>query len=101
MVEEGEISVGFRFYFLFAAFTLLLFPVHELGHYVTYRMLGVRVHMTLNTASPEDQSKRKPVPELAGPFVNLVIATGAALTYRKMRPHKPWLAALGFLDVEY
>lgn len=94
MSEQQEISVGLSFYLLFAALTLVLFPVHEFGHYFTYRLLGVHLHMTLNTASPEDQSLRKPIAELAGPLVNLVIAIGAALAYRMLYPKKAWLAAL-------
>jgi hypothetical protein len=93
MDNEQEISVGLRFYLLFAAFTLLLFPVHEFGHYLVYRVLGVHLHMTLNTASPENQSLRRPIAELAGPLVNLLIASGGALDYRTLRPAKPWLAA--------
>ena len=92
--EEQRLSVGFRFYLLFAAFTLLLFPVHEFGHYFTYRLLGVPLRMTLNTASPENQCLQKPIAELAGPLVNLVLATGAAFTYPLVRQKKAWLAAL-------
>jgi len=77
MTEEQQINVGPRFYRLFAMFTLLLFPVHEFGQYLTYRLLGVHVRMTPNTASPDDQSLRRPMAEIAGPFVNLVIASGA------------------------
>ena len=82
-------------------FTVLLFPVHEFGHYITYRLLGVHVQLTLNTASPDDQSLRRPVAELAGPLANLVIAFGAALAYQKLGQRKSWLAALGLASAMF
>ncbi len=91
---EQSISVGLKFYILFAIFTLLLFPVHESAHYLTYRILGVHLQMTLNTASPNDQSQRKPTAELAGPLLNLIVASVAALAYRNLHRHPQWWAAL-------
>lgn len=95
-VRRGEqsISVGLKFYILFVVFTLLLFPVHESAHYLTYRILGVHLHMTLNTASPNDQSRRRPTAELAGPLLNLVVASVAALAYRNLYRKRQWWAAL-------
>ncbi len=75
MTEEQQINIGVQFYWLFAMFTvLLLFPVHEFGHYITNRLLGIHLQMTLNTASPDDQSLRRPVAELPGqgPVVKVV-----------------------------
>jgi len=101
MTEEQQINIGPRFYLLFAMFTLLLFPVHEFGHYITYRLLGVHVRMTLNTASPDDQSLRRPIAEIAGPLVNLVIALGATFAYQKFAQRKSWLAALSLASAMF
>jgi len=92
--EFRKLSVGLRFYLLFVLFTLLIFPLHESAHYLTYRLLGVHLHMTLNTASPQDQSQRKPIAELAGPLLNLVIASGAAVVYHNSRGRMQWASAL-------
>lgn len=89
-----SISVGLNLYILFAVFTLLLFPVHESAHYLTYRLLGVHLQMTLNTASPKDQPQRRPIAELAGPLLNLVVASVAAFAYRNLPRTRPWWAAL-------
>lgn len=101
MTEKQQIDVGLRFCLLFAMFTLLLFPVHEFGHYITYRLMGVHLQMTLNTASPDDPSLRRPVAELAGPVVNLVIAVGAAFAYQKLWHRESWLAALGLASAMF
>ena len=75
-VTQGArpLSFGLPLYMLFVLCTLLLFPLHESAHYLAYRLLGVHVHMTLNTASPTDQSQRKAIAELTGPLLNLVVA---------------------------
>ena len=86
--------VGPRSYVLFAVFTLLIFPLHESAHYVTYRLLGVEVPMTLNTASPVDRSLRIPVAELAGPLMNLLVATVSAGAYLRLKRRQEWLAQL-------
>jgi len=91
---DQSLSLGPSFYLIFATCTLLLLPLHESAHYLTYRLLGIHLYMTLNTASPTDQSLRKPIAELAGPLLNLVVATVAALAYRIFRHHRPLLAAL-------
>jgi hypothetical protein len=83
-------SVTLSFYLLFAAFALLIFPLHESAHYLTYRMLGIRVPMTLNTASPVDQSQRKPIAELAGPLLNLAIAGASARPDRRIYALSDW-----------
>jgi hypothetical protein len=75
-------------------FTLLLFPLHESAHYLTYRLLGVDLHMTLNTAPPKGQSQRHPIPELAGPLLNLLVAGLATLAYRNLRWGRQSWAAL-------
>lgn len=74
LISGSGVRIGPRFYLLYALFALLVFPLHELGHYVTYRILGVSLQMTLNTASPQDQGLRKPIAEIAGPLLNLVLA---------------------------
>ena len=86
------LAIGPRFYVLFSLFTLLLFPLHESAHYLTYRALGIHLRMTLNTASPVDQSQRVAIAELAGPLLNLAVASGATLAY--LRQKKNWLAAV-------
>ena len=101
MTEERQIKIGPQFYLLFAMFTLLLFPVHEFGHYITYRLLGVHLQMTVNTAFPDDKSLRRPVAELAGPLVNLVIALGTAFAFQKLVQTKSWLAALGLASAMF
>jgi len=101
MKPERTIFVGFRFYLLFSLLILSLFPVHEFGHYLAYRLLGVHLQMTLNTASPEDQSLRKPVPELAGPVVNLIIAAGAWFAYQSPAQKRTWLAALALASAMF
>jgi hypothetical protein len=89
------LSFGTQLYALFALCTLLLFPLHESAHYLTYRLLGVHPHMTLNTASPQDHSQRKPIAELAGPLLNLVVASTAALAYHNSHVQRQSWAALG------
>jgi hypothetical protein len=93
-VDETPMRIGARFYLLYLLFVLLIFPVHEFGHYCAYRLLGIRVQMTLNTASPRDQSLRKPIAELAGPLVNLGIASAAAVLFRVSGRRRQSLAAL-------
>jgi hypothetical protein len=88
------VRVGGRFYLLFSVFTLLLFPLHESAHYFTYRALGVQLRMTLNTASPADQSQRVAIAELAGPLLNLAVAAGATVVYLRSGRTQDWLAAL-------
>lgn len=91
--ESTQLSFGLSFYVLFVVCTLLLYPLHEAAHYVTYRAFGVHLQMTLNTASPSDQSQRRPLPELAGPLLNLAVAALAALAYDKLRRgHQFWAA---------
>jgi hypothetical protein len=91
---ERSLSVGLSFHALFAVCTLLLFPLHESAHYLTYRILGIHLHMTLNTASPNDQSQRKPIAELAGPLLNLAVASVAALAYQTFQRQRRLWAAL-------
>jgi hypothetical protein len=86
------LSFGLRLYALFALCTLLLFPLHESAHYLTYRLLGVHLHMTLNTASPRDQSQRKPIAELAGPLLNLVVASAGNAHDWNGLVHFGWVA---------
>lgn len=81
-MQPRKINVDWRFYVFFVLVTLALFPVHESAHFVTYRLLGVHLRMTLNTASPTDQTQRRPVAEIAGPLVNLLLAAVAAILLR-------------------
>jgi hypothetical protein len=87
MTEERQIRIGPPFYVLFAMFTLLLFPVHEFGHYITYRLLSVHLQVTLNTACPDDQSLRRPLAELVGVFAIpfLLVVWCIARTFRANR----------------
>ena len=55
--------------------------------------MGVELHMTLNTASPRDQSQRTAIAELAGPLVNLCLGSVAAFAYLQTTPKREWLAA--------
>jgi hypothetical protein len=90
---KQPLSVGPSFYMLFVVCALLLFPLHESAHYLSYRILGIHLRMTLNTASPNDQSQRKPVAELAGPLLNLVVASAAGLAYIvSQRQRRLWAA---------
>ena len=84
-----------RLYVLFATCLLLVFPLHESAHYLTYRAMGVHLQMTLNTASPPDQSQRKPIAEFAGPLFNLLLATGCAVAYYTVRRGRLVWAAVG------
>lgn len=88
-------SFDLRLYALFAVCLLLVFPLHEAAHYLTYRALGVRLQMTLNTASPADQSQRKPIAEFAGPLFNLLLATGCVVAYYTARRGRLLWAAMG------
>ncbi len=91
--QTPALRVNGSFYLLFSTCAFLIFPLHESAHYITYRLLGIHVHMTLNTASPQDQSLRKPIAELAGPVLNLMIASGAAAAYRfSDRARRLWAA---------
>ena len=83
--QSTSMRITISFYILFALCALLIFPLHEFGHYAVYRLLGVHLHMTLNTASPTDQSLRKPIAELAGPLLNLIVASAAAIAYAASR----------------
>jgi len=51
--------------------------------------------MTLNTVSPMDESQRLPIPELAGPMVNLLVAVAATASYLRIPRRHRWLAELG------
>ena len=86
--------IGLRFYLIFLLTAFLIFPVHELAHYVTYRLSGVQLQMTLNTASPQDQSLRRPLPEIAGPLLNLALAVAALCAFCNDEPRKIYWAAL-------
>jgi hypothetical protein len=88
-------SFDLRFYFVFAACLLLVFPLHESAHYLTYRSMGIHLQMTLNTASPADQSQRKPIAEFAGPLFNLLLAIGCALAYCTASRGRLLWAAMG------
>jgi hypothetical protein len=79
---------------VFGLFALLMFPIHELAHYSTYRLLGIPLRMTLNTASPSDQALRRPIAELAGPLLNLGVAAIAAGAYLVGGARQWWLAEL-------
>lgn len=81
-------SFGLRLYVLFVSFLLLVFPLHESAHYLTYRLMGVHLHMTLNTSSPRDQSQRRAIAEFAGPLMNLVLASVCALVYYRVSTGK-------------
>lgn len=94
VAKKPTITVGARFYLLYVLFVLILFPVHELGHYVTYRLLGIHLQMTLNTASPANQALRKPIAEIAGPLVNLIVASTATIAFHLGGRRHHWLAAL-------
>jgi hypothetical protein len=80
--------------FLYSLLVVFLFPVHELAHYSAYRLLGIDVPITLNTASPQNPALRQPIAELAGPLLNLAVATVAAALYLKGRSHHRWLGEL-------
>jgi hypothetical protein len=84
---------------LFAVFAVLIFPLHELAHYLTYQFLGVEVRMTLNTATPLDPSVRAGIAELAGPLMNLLIATGAGVAYLRGGRRHRWLAEFALAAV--
>ena len=87
------VVVDFRFYALFAVLMLVLFPLHESAHYLSYRAIGVHLHMTLNTASPTNQRLRRPFPEFAGPLLNLALGIFAALMlWFSGRAHFFWSA---------
>lgn len=93
MKTTKRVVVDLRFYALFAALMLVLFPLHESAHYLAYRAIGVHLHMTLNTASPTDQLLRRPLPEFAGPLLNLALGIFAALMLRfSGRAHFFWSA---------
>src|SRR5215470_6933792 len=74
----------------FLVFGLIMFPAHEMAHYITYRVLGIHVHMTLNTASPSDRALRRPVAELAGPLFNLGVAAISAVLLLKTSARGWW-----------
>ncbi len=91
-IREG-IIINFRFYLLFLFLTILVFPLHESAHYLMYRALWVHLHMTLNTASPTDQSKRRAIAELAGPLLNLSLAAFSLLMLKYSRSARVFWAA--------
>jgi hypothetical protein len=95
-ITQGErsLSVGLSFYVLFAVCTMLLFPLHAPAHYFAYRIPSIHLHITLNTASPNDQSQRKPIAELAGPLLNLVVPSVAAMAYQNVRRQRRLWAAM-------
>jgi hypothetical protein len=101
LVHDSKVSLApsptfdLRFYFLFAACLLLVFPLHETAHYLTYRVMGVHVQMTLNTASPADQAQRKPIAEFAGPLFNLLLAIVCAFAYYTATRGRLLWAAMG------
>ena len=88
-------SFGWRLYVLFAICLFFVFPLHESAHYLTYHALGVHVRMTLNTASPADQSQRRAIAEFAGPLLNLALASGCVLAYYHMGRGRVLWAAMG------
>lgn len=88
-------SFDLRLYVLFAVCLLLVFPLHESAHYLTYRALGIHLQMSLNTASPADQSQRKPIAEFAGPLFNLLLASGCVVAYYTARRGRLAWAAMG------
>lgn len=92
--QENRSRIRPVFYAAFVLCAILIFPIHESAHYLAYRLYGIRVHMTLNTASPSEQSQRKPLAELAGPMTNLAVALGAAFAYFNFPRHRMWWAAL-------
>ena len=91
---DNSVAIRPLSYAWFVVFVLLIFPLHESAHYVTYRLLGIEVPMTLNTASPVDRSLRSPVAELAGPLMNLIVATASAAAYLRLKRRREWLAQL-------
>ena len=74
----------------FLVFALLMFPAHEMAHYITYRALGIHLQMTLNTASPSDRVLRRPIAELAGPLFNLGVAAISAVLLLKTSARGWW-----------
>jgi|SRR5579864_7227697 len=89
-----RVAVTWKFYFIYALWMLLLFPVHESAHYVGYRMAGVSVRMTLNTVTPYDETQRRAAPELAGPLMNLVVGAVAVYAFYHAKRGHQWWAAL-------
>jgi len=68
--------------------------LHEMAHYGAYRMYGIKVPLTLNTASPRHASDRKAMAEFAGPLWNLALAASCAAAARKRNRLRAWLVAL-------
>jgi len=56
-VQTGPLRVSIRFYAAFVLCVILIFPIHESAQYLAYRLYGIRVRITLNTASPADHPK--------------------------------------------
>jgi hypothetical protein len=88
------ISISWKFYARFCLCAMLMFPLHEFSHYLAFRMLGVNVRPTLNTASPRRSWQRKPMSEPAGPLLNLALAGWCAVAARKLNRLPACFAAL-------
>jgi hypothetical protein len=91
---KEKVAVTWKFYFIYALWMLLLFPVHEPAHYIGYRMAGVPVRMTLNTVTPYDETQRRATPELAGPLMNLVVGALSVYGLHHVQRGRQWWAAL-------
>lgn len=67
------INISKHFWIWFVILSFLARPIHELGHWIVYKLYNIDVYFTLNQVVPKDISNFKLLGEAGGPLMNVFL----------------------------
>lgn len=72
-MHKKPITINKHFWTWLVVLSLLARPIHELGHWIIYKIYGIDAYFTLNQVVPKNISDFKLLGEAGGPLINLFL----------------------------
>lgn len=72
-LDRNSITINKSFWTWFVILSFIARPIHELGHWIVYKLYKIDVYFTLNQVVPKDVSNFKLLGEAGGPLINVFL----------------------------
>lgn len=72
-MQKSKTGISKYFWTWFLLLSFLARPIHELGHWIVYKIYGIDVYFTLNQVVPKEISNFKLLGEAGGPLINVLL----------------------------
>lgn len=72
-MHKKIITINKQFWIWFVVLSFLSRPIHELGHWIAYKIYSIDVYFSLNQVVPKDIRNFKLLGEAGGPLINVLL----------------------------